>query len=55
MGGKDKECKIIAGKENIWLGNVTPSLNPVQALGAPGHAHENLWLLVCFSGKWGGV
>lgn len=32
MGGKDKRCKIIAEKENIWLGKVTQSLNPAQAL-----------------------
>ena len=32
MGEKDKGCKIIAVKENIWLGNGTQSLNPVQAL-----------------------
>lgn len=32
MGGKDKGCKIIAEKENIWLGKVTWRGNPVQAV-----------------------
>lgn len=32
MGGKDKGCKITAEKENIWLGKVIQSLNPVRAL-----------------------
>lgn len=54
MGGKDKRCKIIAEKENIWLGKVTWRMNPVKALTCESlHVLMKIWDLGLFLWEMG--